>query len=293
MNSWQSAGEAHKNKPVVQFLAMVMRLEIIAGNWGSLKVRIQQLGQNKPYFLGIGNAPGAAHRHQPGGSRWYPGAGHPWSGGIWELCVLSVSLEASPSSPAPSLGRWLMDAFVYSCARGLFSKGGDCLPLCGIWELLFCGICTKPAAGGGCFKGHFSAFDTSLQENEPRLCLPWNIWAGISSVPPVIMRCQGRCASRGWEFTLVQGSLGGFKIPGWNPWRRIRSGLEWRSSGLKSPLKSPQHPQLRPFWGGNSRSWRSSQIVSISSMKSSKKTCVKHFFSPFSSWFWEGHSESP
>lgn len=55
MNSWQSAGEAHKNKPVVQFLAMVMKLEIITGNWGSLKVKMQQLGQSRPYLLGIGS----------------------------------------------------------------------------------------------------------------------------------------------------------------------------------------------------------------------------------------------
>lgn len=60
MNSWQSAGEAHKNKPVVQFPAMVMRLEIITGNWGSLKVKIQQPGQNKSCLLGMGRAPQTA-----------------------------------------------------------------------------------------------------------------------------------------------------------------------------------------------------------------------------------------
>lgn len=49
MNSWQSGGEANKNKPVVQFLAMVMKLEIITVNCVSFKVKIQQLRENSPY----------------------------------------------------------------------------------------------------------------------------------------------------------------------------------------------------------------------------------------------------
>lgn len=65
MNSWQSAGEAHKNKPVVQFLAMVMKLEIITGNWGSLKVKIQQLGLNRPYLLGTERGQGLTLLQQP------------------------------------------------------------------------------------------------------------------------------------------------------------------------------------------------------------------------------------
>lgn len=105
MNSWQSAGEAHKNKPVVQFLAMVMRLEIITGNWGSLKVKIQQLGHSRPYFLGAGNpfpAPLAAHSPTRAFQVCYPepGAEDPLSAGIWERCVLLVRLPGSTSSPA-------------------------------------------------------------------------------------------------------------------------------------------------------------------------------------------------
>ena len=48
MNSWQSGGEANKNKPVVQFLAMVMKLEIITVKCVSFKVKIQRLRENSP-----------------------------------------------------------------------------------------------------------------------------------------------------------------------------------------------------------------------------------------------------
>lgn len=49
MNSWQSGREANKNKPVVQFLAMVMKLEIITVKCVSFKVKIQWLRENSPY----------------------------------------------------------------------------------------------------------------------------------------------------------------------------------------------------------------------------------------------------
>lgn len=49
MNSWQSGSEANKNKPVVQFLAMVMKLEIITVDCVSFKVKIQWLRRNSPY----------------------------------------------------------------------------------------------------------------------------------------------------------------------------------------------------------------------------------------------------
>lgn len=49
MNSWQSGNEANKNKPVVQFLAMVMKLEIITVGCVSFKVKVQWLRRNSPY----------------------------------------------------------------------------------------------------------------------------------------------------------------------------------------------------------------------------------------------------
>lgn len=48
MNSWQSGREANKNKPVVQFLAMVVKLEIITVNCVGFKVKIQRLRENSP-----------------------------------------------------------------------------------------------------------------------------------------------------------------------------------------------------------------------------------------------------
>lgn len=52
MNSWQSTGEAHKNKPVVQFLAMVMRLEIITG--GASRSKSSSWDKTGPIYLGQG-----------------------------------------------------------------------------------------------------------------------------------------------------------------------------------------------------------------------------------------------
>lgn len=49
MNSWQSGGEANKNKPVVQSLAIVMKLEIITVDCVRFKVKIQQLRENSSY----------------------------------------------------------------------------------------------------------------------------------------------------------------------------------------------------------------------------------------------------
>lgn len=158
MNSWQSAGEAHKNKPVVQFLAMVMRLEIITGNWGEPQGQNPAAGTKQGLFLGNRDPfPCSFIRSRTptwASQVWYPdpGAEDPLSGGIWERCVLLVRFNILT---CPSLGRWLMDAFVYSSAGGLFSKGGDCLPLCGIsGAAVLRAFRTKPAAEGGCFKGH-------------------------------------------------------------------------------------------------------------------------------------------
>lgn len=242
-----------KNKPVVQFLAMVMRLEIITSDWGGAS-RSKSSSWDKTNLIFFGNRELYSRSQAP---TWefqvgYPdlSAENPLSGRIWERCVLLVR---SNILTCPSLWRWLMDAFVYSSARGLFSKGGDCLSLRGIFSgaAVPCGVSHKALQQkGGCFKGHFAAFDTLLQGNEPRLCLPWNIWAGISSVPPVIMRCQGRCcASRGWEFTLVQATVGGssscplrgFKNP---PFKSLVEDLEWFwvviiKFSLKSPLSLP------------------------------------------------------
>lgn len=96
MNSWQSAGEAHKNKPVVQFLAMVMRLEIITG--GASRSKSSSWDKTGPIYLGQGALTLLLEPVTPS-----------WAvqvlrilgvEGIWERCVLPVRLPGSTSSPA-------------------------------------------------------------------------------------------------------------------------------------------------------------------------------------------------
>jgi len=79
MNSWQTGGEANKNKPVVQFLAMVVKLEIITVNCVIFKVKIQWLRENSPYWRrkawrgaslrpllrAAATSRSLAHRHEP------------------------------------------------------------------------------------------------------------------------------------------------------------------------------------------------------------------------------------
>ena len=118
MNSWQSGWEANKNKPVVQFLATVVKLEIITVNCGIFKVRIQRQRENSGYSFSK--------------LSWEP---------LWALCLLDAGGWKPSLTDVCACGRgrehttllghsqWLMYACVYSSNRGLFSKGVDCLHL--------------------------------------------------------------------------------------------------------------------------------------------------------------------